>query len=533
MPRREDAVAQRPGAPGRRTLILAGGFVLAGAATLAVFLTDNPQFLRIAVVAVAWAFVLATFAAGRRGPDRAVAAAREEALHRAYELELEREVAARREYELELENELRRETEDSVRHELDALRGDIAALSGLRDEVARVSALRGDITALTGLRDEIARVAALHDDVVALNSLREELGQLAELRADMGRLRAELTEQLSSEMLVERIVMRTQASRLPGEPARLESSGRSLDSGQSWTDDVPPRELTGGWPAVRLDEPRETQQFEQVRVERATSRPPVPQPPAPAWEPPSWEPPAWEKPSWEAPSWEPPSWERPSWETPGTSTWAASPPPPAPPAFTAPPPVPPRPSPTPRTVDPAEPPLWSSAPDAARSRHESDAGPRTPPTTAFPLTPSQRPRPSAPPPTALTPIAPPPVTPAEPPPSPLEWLAARSLSDASPTSARPDVPPRRRRSDDEPVDLASAPTEQRPAAVPVVDRGGYRVAVRAEEPLARHDPAARGNRVADILADNGVSPSTGGRRRRRYRDDDEPDDVLARVLGQG
>ena len=33
----------------------------------------------------------------------------------------------------------------------------------------------------------------------------------------MGRLRVELTEQLSSEMLVERIVMRTQASRLPAE----------------------------------------------------------------------------------------------------------------------------------------------------------------------------------------------------------------------------------------------------------------------------------------------------------------------------
>ena len=36
-----------------------------------------------------------------------------------------------------------------MRYELDALRGDIAALSGLRDEVARVSELRGDIAALT------------------------------------------------------------------------------------------------------------------------------------------------------------------------------------------------------------------------------------------------------------------------------------------------------------------------------------------------------------------------------------------------
>ena len=44
----------------------------------------------------------------------------------------------------------------------------------------------------------------------------------------------------------------------------------------SWADDVPPRELTGGWPAIRLDEPRETQQFEEVRVDRTVSRPPVP-----------------------------------------------------------------------------------------------------------------------------------------------------------------------------------------------------------------------------------------------------------------
>ena len=196
MPRREDDdVAPRPGASGTPTPILVGGFALAAAATLAVFLTDNAQYLRLAVVAVAWAFVLATFAAGRRSTDRVAAAAREVELRRAYERELEREVAARHEYELELENELRRETEDSMRHELDALRSDIAALSGLRDEVARVSALRGDIAALSGLRDEVARVAALRDDVASLNALRQDLGQLAELRADMGRLRAELTDQ--------------------------------------------------------------------------------------------------------------------------------------------------------------------------------------------------------------------------------------------------------------------------------------------------------------------------------------------------
>jgi hypothetical protein len=483
MPRREDDdVAPRPGAPSTRTLMIAGGFALAVAATLAVFLTDNPQYLRVAVVAVAWAFVLATFAAGRRGTDRAAAAARERALRRAYDFELEREVAARHEYELELENELRRETEDSIRYELDALRGDIAALSGLRDEVARVSELRGDIAALTSLRDEVARVAALRDDVAALTTLRQELGQLAELRADMGRLRAELTEQLSSEMLVERIVMRTQASRLPADNGRLESTGRTLES--SWAgDDVPPRELTGGWPAVRLDEPRETQQFEQVRVERTGPRPPVP--PLPA--------------SWRtiehAPDPDPRPWDAPL---------------PAPP-WEAP------------VRDEPAPQLWSS-------RHEADGTPSrhaaaeaaVPPTSAFPM---------APPATRVTPVAPPPVEPA---PSPLEWLAARSLLDP-PTSPSPAASHRRRRDDrsEETLDPAAAPTTQRPAvpakpSIRIDDRGGYRVAVR-EEPAAQPEPTQE-SRLAEILAENGVTPATGGRRRRRYRDEDGSDDVLARVL---
>jgi hypothetical protein len=465
MPRREDDVAPRPGTPSvpsTRTLVQAGGFVLAALATLAVFLTDNPQLLRLAVVAVAWAFVLATLAAGRRGADRVAAAAREAQLRRAYKVEIDREVAARREYELELENELRRETEGAIRGELDALRGDIAALAGLRDEVARVSELRGDLVALTSLRDEVARVAALRDDVAALTSLRQELGQLGELRADMGRLRAELTEQLSSEMLIERIVMRTQASRLPADTGHA----RSVERGASWADDVPPRELTGGWPAIRLDELPETQQFEQVRVERPMAPPPIP---VHSWQTASWE-----------PSPEPPP--------------VYVPPPPPPPAY-SPPPL-------------------------------STFSPPTPPTSAFPMSPP--------------PVAQPPVP--EPLPTPMEWLAARSLVDPSPASVRPEVPPRRRRTDDEdePSDLAAAPTMQRPAVpsgqppVRVDDRGAYRVAVRAEPPAERSPGPEPGQekRLDEILAENGVSPPTGGRRRRRYRDEDEDDDVLARVLGR-
>lgn len=430
MPRREDDVAPRS-APRPRTLFLAGGFVLALVATLAVFLTDNPRYLRVAVVAVAWAFVLAMFAAGRRGSEGATAALRVSELRRAYELELEREVAARREYELELEKELRRENQEAMREELDALRTDLAALADLRDEVARVSALRGDIAELSGLRDEVARVAALRDDVAALTALRQELGQLGELRADVGRLRAELTEKLSSEMLVERISLRTQTGRLTGEPGRrLDGPSRSLEG---WTDD-PPRELTGGWPAVRLDEPRPTQQFEQVRVERPSLRP---------------------------------------------------------------------------------------------SRHSADEPMAPRPTATFSMTAPPSPTPVSRPIPAVPPV------PVRPPSAPRDRLGARSRPDTPPpVPFLPEVP-RRRQTDDGTTDAsepAASRSTERPATPPSVrveDRGGYRVALPAEPPRA----PAGDNRLAEILAENGVSPSTGGRRRRRYRDDGA-DDVLARVLGR-
>jgi hypothetical protein len=151
-----------------------------------------------------------------------------------------------------------------------------------------------------------------------------------------------------------------------------------------------------------------------------------------------------------------------------------------------------------------ETPLWSATAEAgtAGQRAPDPAAQVGPPTTAFPIAPSPEP---------------------EPLPSPAEWLAARSLVDAEPTSFRPDVPPRRGRGDDAlgdpaPRDPAGAATPQRPA-------------VPAHPPAEPPGPPAQEKRLADILAENGVSPATGGRRRRRYRDEDETDDVLARVLG--
>ncbi|SFT36755.1 hypothetical protein SAMN05660657_00470 [Geodermatophilus amargosae] len=206
------------------------------AATAVVFLSDDPQVLRVAVVAVAWACLGAAFAAGRRpepvvpeGPD---VAAVEAELRRAHEAELERETAVHRQAELELELQVRGEAEAAMRRELDGLRSELAGL-------------RGDLTGLDALRTEVAAIGALRADLAELAGLRADVAEMAGLRADVGRLRAELTERHAGElhhageMHVERVVMRTQSVRSGREPLEPATAA-------AWHADVT-REL-GGWP---------------------------------------------------------------------------------------------------------------------------------------------------------------------------------------------------------------------------------------------------------------------------------------------
>ncbi|WP_091444812.1 DUF6779 domain-containing protein [Geodermatophilus poikilotrophus] len=283
-----DDVSARPSGPGTaalRTVGLAGGFCLSVAATVAVLLTEDPQVLRLAVVAAAWAFVLAALVASRRTADGApvdgaaraaveradlerTAAEREAELRLAYELELEREVAARREHELRVENDLRRTAEQSMRTELEAL----------RTELAQVAELRRDLTGLAELRRDVAGLAELRRDVAGLAELRTalaglDLTGLAELRTDVGRLRSELTEQLSGEMLVERVMLRTQSTRTA--PAAPEPTALPTVEADGW--DRPASEPTAAWPAVRADEPAPgTRRLEEVRVEPRPTAPPQP-----------------------------------------------------------------------------------------------------------------------------------------------------------------------------------------------------------------------------------------------------------------
>ncbi len=226
------------GAPGnrRRAAGLALGCGAAVAATAVVFLSDDPRVLRIAVVAVAWACLLAAFATARparddtgppaapaSGPDLRAATARDAELWPAHARELD----ALRDAERARSDEVRRDAEAAVRRELDALRGELAGL-------------REGLSGLDALRSEVAAVGALHGE------LRGDLAGLGALRADLDRLRTELTDrlagELSGELRLERVVVHAQSVRTgPGREPR--------EPATAWEADVA-REPTGNRPAA-------------------------------------------------------------------------------------------------------------------------------------------------------------------------------------------------------------------------------------------------------------------------------------------
>jgi hypothetical protein len=275
-------------------------------------------------------------------------------------------------------------------------------------------------------------------------------------------LTQQLNDQLSSEMLVERIVMRTQSS-------RPEPTGRAVEGTASWTEDPPPRELTGGWPAIHLEEPRETRQFHELRRPEPVVR-------------------REEMPSWAAES---AAFDLfgPSESFSGSSRAAAE----------------------------------EDGP-ARHSRHAAEdvpAEPRTEMSAVLPppepLRPSPRPRPS-PHPTGARALPDVPNRRSRTGETGSEPATGEQPSGPRPMAARrPAVPPAAARP---PVPPLKAPA---PAAPPTVS-------TPIAPPSASTSGPSTGSSVAQILAQNGGGPVTGSRRHRRYREDGEPDDVLARVL---
>jgi hypothetical protein len=161
LPAVEFAPRRRRGA-GAVLLAAMLGMAVLGAGALV--LSSDARLLRLGIVAALWAALVGAFAAARYRREVAADHDRSEELRRVYELELEREVAARREYELEVEARTRRCVEEEVRNEVRT------ELDGLRGELRT---LRQNLEALLGGEVLVERVA-LRAESTRLRSLSDQ-----------------------------------------------------------------------------------------------------------------------------------------------------------------------------------------------------------------------------------------------------------------------------------------------------------------------------------------------------------------------
>ncbi|RAS60260.1 hypothetical protein C8D87_112156 [Lentzea atacamensis] len=155
---------------GSGRLLLVAALTLALAAAAVLVASDSARMLRLAVVAALWAALVGAFLAAKYRKQVAERDDEVADLQSVYELELEREVAARREYELEIESETRKRIEEESRADIESLRADLRAL---RDNLEAL--LGGDVLVeRVALRAESTRLRSLASDAQRLSSLQEK-----------------------------------------------------------------------------------------------------------------------------------------------------------------------------------------------------------------------------------------------------------------------------------------------------------------------------------------------------------------------
>jgi hypothetical protein len=91
-------------------------------------LSNDARWLRMGVVAALWCALVGAVAAAKYRRTAADRAEKATELQAVYQRELERECAARREHELEVEAETRRRVEEDSREELESLRAELRTL---------------------------------------------------------------------------------------------------------------------------------------------------------------------------------------------------------------------------------------------------------------------------------------------------------------------------------------------------------------------------------------------------------------------
>ncbi|MGH3693720.1 MAG: DUF6779 domain-containing protein [Pseudonocardiaceae bacterium] len=111
-----------------RILMLSSAVMAAGAAAVLALGIQDALLLRLGLLAALWAALLGAFAAAKLRREARSCADHADHLRSTYQLELEREVSARREHTLTVERELREQAEHAQRHDLAALRAEIAAM---------------------------------------------------------------------------------------------------------------------------------------------------------------------------------------------------------------------------------------------------------------------------------------------------------------------------------------------------------------------------------------------------------------------
>ncbi len=155
-------------------LMFGAALIFAVLATLALVFTTNTQWLKLGVIAALWAAFFGAMLSVKYRHQAAARAGEVADLQAVYELELEREVAARREYELEVEADTRRriaqETQDSNRENVAALRAELRAL---RENLERLTG--GEVLVeRIALRAQSTRMRTLGESNLAARAILAE-----------------------------------------------------------------------------------------------------------------------------------------------------------------------------------------------------------------------------------------------------------------------------------------------------------------------------------------------------------------------
>ncbi|RJQ78485.1 hypothetical protein D5S17_13105 [Pseudonocardiaceae bacterium YIM PH 21723] len=160
----DGSIIEASGSRGAGRWLLYAFIAAAIGATAVVVLSDDARLLRLAVVAGLWCALAGMLLATRYRKANEDSEELAAEMRNVYQLELEREIAARREFELEVEADIRRQVEDEVADRSER------ELDGLREELR---SLRENLEALLGGEVLVERVA-LRAESTRMRTLGEQ-----------------------------------------------------------------------------------------------------------------------------------------------------------------------------------------------------------------------------------------------------------------------------------------------------------------------------------------------------------------------